>query len=96
MNKSILILFAILSFTSLTFAQENKKPQQEVIYTPLKPADGTPAVFTTQEELNAKVPVKKTNLLNLIKENSTDTAQVRMLREQLWRFENAIVKAPKK
>jgi hypothetical protein len=100
MNKNVLLLFVGLSITSLSNAQdrstENKKAGSENIYTSLKPADGTPAFFSSQEDLNAKVPGKKSALLNLIKENAGDTAQVRMLREQLWRFENAIIKPANK
>jgi len=98
MNKNIL-LFACLSLASISFAQDKtvngKKAVSENIYTSLKPADGTPAVFSSKEDLDSKVQNKKNNLLILIKENSGDTAQVRILREQLWRFENAIVRTPK-
>ncbi len=93
----ILLLLACLSITSVTIAQDkevqNKKTASENIYTSLKPADGTPVVFNSQEDLNAKIQTKKNNVLALIKENAGDSVQVKILREQLWRFENATVKA---
>jgi len=96
MKKSILFLIVFFGFASVIIAQDKSKPDSENIYTALRPADGNPVVFNSQEELNAKIEAKKKNILTLIKENSGDTAQVRILREQLWRFENAVVKPVKK
>ncbi len=94
MKKNIFLFIACVSFATIAVAQDRTIKTSETIYTSLKPADGNPAVFSSQEELNAKVEMKKNNVKALIKENSADTAQVRLLREQLWRFENAIVKKP--
>ena len=93
MTKHTLLLFAGLAIAGLASGQNartNEKPVTD-IYSPLKPADGSPAVFSTKAELDAKVQDKKQGLLALIKENSADPAKVKQYREQLWRLEHAIV-----
>ena len=87
--KIILVLITFFFCSNLCLSQSSTK---ENIYTSLKPADGKPVVFNSQEELNAKIESKKNNVITLIKDNASDTGQVRLLREQLWRFENAVVK----
>jgi hypothetical protein len=90
-----------MSISSFSIAQINsavsKKPAENPvtdIYTSVKPADGNPAVFSSKEELESKIQYKKDNILGMIRQNASDTAKVRYLRQELWRFENAIVKKP--
>lgn len=99
MKKSLLLAISLFAFSTITLAQvksTDNKVIKENIYTSLKPADGQPAVFSSQEELNGKLQDKKDKTILLIKENEKDPVQVKMYREQLWRFENAIVQEPKK
>lgn len=99
MNKISLLFIGLIASVSVSMAQNNsaspKKVGSDDIYTSLRPADGQGAVFNTKEELDAKVQDKKDKMISMIKANAADTAAVRQLRYELWRFENAIV-APKK
>jgi hypothetical protein len=76
-------------------AVNEKKVDNNDIYTGLKPADGLPAVFNSREQLETKVKDKKDNILALIKENAKDPVKVKAYREELWRLENAMVVDPK-
>jgi len=98
MNKINLLFLALIASVSVATAQNNSpggKTGNGDIYTSLKPADGQGAVFNTKEELDAKVQDKKDKMILMIRENANDTAMVRQLRYELWRFENAVV-VPKK
>lgn len=86
MKKPLLLaLFAIA--TTVASAQVSK---EEI--TSIKPADGTPAYFTTQEELDAKKQDKIAKLKIMITEASGDEAKQTYLRQELWRMENAAVR----
>lgn len=74
------------------YAQETTELQQEDILTSIKPADGQPAVFSNQVDLENKVDSKIEEIKKMILENRNDAVKVNHLREELWRFENAIVK----
>lgn len=94
--KKILLVVALLTGGALinrSFAQETETTTtaQNPLLTSLKPADGTPAIFPTQEELDSKVPAKIDGIKEEILNNSNDAVRVKYLREQLWRFENAVV-----
>mgnify|MGYP001071432493 CR=1 FL=1 len=78
-----------------TYAQEATELHQEDILTSIKPADGQPAVFANRMELEQKVDFKIENTKRAILENKNDAVKVRQLREELWRFENAIVHVKK-
>lgn len=94
LKKSLLSLLFMSAF-SFANAQDGKASKSKVvesIYTSIKPADGQGVVFNTQEELDQKRDFKKNNIIDQIKQNSSDTAKVRLLRMELWRFENAVVK----
>lgn len=99
MKKSVFLILCCLLISNFIFSQAvtpaNKKILTENIYTSLKPIDGQGAVFNTKEELDAKVQDKKDKMLALIKENANDPIKVKTYREELWRFENAVVQAPK-
>jgi hypothetical protein len=77
------------------YAQEKTELQQENILTSIKPADEQPVVFANKMELDQKVDFKIENTKRAILENRNDAVKVRQLREELWRFENAIVHVKK-
>ncbi|HQQ94048.1 MAG TPA: hypothetical protein PLQ93_05800 [Bacteroidia bacterium] len=96
MKKTHLFALALV-FMSLVGVSQNtaakasvKSGNIEELFTPLKPADATPAVFTTRQEMEQKVPQKKQSTIDLIRQNKNNPAEVKRLREQLWRYENAI------
>jgi hypothetical protein len=96
MKKPTILALIFTAFGFIGLAQNShtssKVAKEEgSIYTSLKPADAQPAVFTTKEELDAKIQDKKNRTLEQIKTHANDPAKVKALREQLWRFENAIV-----
>ena len=94
-----IFIIAFLALSSVSVAQDRtsatKKATEENIYTSLKPADGQPAVFSSQQEKDAKVQGKKDAVVLMIRENANNPEKVKYLREELWRFENAIVAEPK-
>jgi hypothetical protein len=57
----------------------------------IRPEDGTPVSFFTQEELEKTVPVKIEKLKSDISSGNYSGDKLQNLKEQLWRFENAIV-----
>jgi hypothetical protein len=97
MKKTHLILLALVFMSLVGFSQNaagkpsTKATQTEDIYSPLKPADASPAVFSSKEEMQSKLQDKKYNTIELIRQNKDNPEQVKQLREQLWRFEHAIV-----
>jgi hypothetical protein len=100
MKKTHLLTVALLFLSLLSFSQ-NKTPvrtnssTQEEILTPLKPLDASPAVFSSAQELEAKKQGKINATRDLIRKNKNNAKLVVQYREQLWRFENAIVVEPK-
>lgn len=90
MKKMLLTLVLGLS----TMAVMAQSGNSEI--TALKPADASPATFSTHAELDAKVPEKIEKLKKMIRENEGNEEKLQYLREELWRFENAIVVEPKK
>lgn len=95
-NLTSLIFAALTSISLAQNKSEKSSKTNENIYTSLRPSDLQPAVFSSQNELNEKIEDKKNKTLLLIKENKDDTLKLRIYREQLWRFENAIVLEPRK
>lgn len=97
MKNNILLLICLFGFKFSFIAQEkaSSKTKNEVMITSLKPLDERGAVFSSQEELDAKVADKKNGIILLIKENTNDLEKVKMYREELWRFENATVQPPR-
>ena len=69
--------------------------QTSETFTSLKPADGNPVYFSSQEELNNYRAMKTLAIKEQILENQDDKNKVEYLRKELWRFENAMVSAPK-
>jgi hypothetical protein len=96
LKKNIFFLFIFFALTSQIVAQEKSnavsKPNNPNLYTSLKPNDVQPAVFSSQAELNAKIQDKKDKIQALIAANVNDSVKLKYYREELWRFENAIVK----
>lgn len=96
MKKTRLLTMALAFMSLLSFSQ-NKTPvksqtiSQEEILTSLKPMDASPAVFSSQKELEEKKQSKINATHDLIRQNKNNPKLVLQYREQLWRFENAIV-----
>ncbi len=95
MKKSFLLFSAFMTFSLLGLSQNNTnvsvKKSTETIYTSLKPSDASPATFSSQEELDMKVKAKKSAIQDQITLNKENPKTVKHLREELWRFENAVV-----
>jgi hypothetical protein len=98
MKAKTFYVMLCLFMTSLISAQSQSPStptrEHDHIYTSLRPPNGHPAVFPTQSDLDQKIESKKGNIIALIAEFKSDTAKVRLLRYDLWRFENAIVVSP--
>jgi hypothetical protein len=98
MKKPIILALVFMAFGFIGLAQNKttsgKMAQEGSVYTSLKPADAQPAVFSSKEELDSKIQDKKNRTLEQIKLHADDPVKVKALREQLWRFENAIVQLP--
>jgi len=88
------LLFAGIGMNSI-YAQQSVELHQKSLLTAIKPVDGNPVVFSNQVELESNVGFKIENVKQLILENQNDAIKVRQLREELWRFENAIVQERK-
>lgn len=103
MNRSLLLTAVTLIVSLFSFSQEKVRttlqpaPKAEVTksestsITSLKPADATPATFSTKEELEKAVPMKTAKIKEAINSGKYDDVQLQKLREELWRFENAVV-----
>lgn len=74
---------------SATQVESSKSESTEI--TSLKPADGNPATFGTKEELESAVPMKIASIKEAIKSGNYNDVQIQKFREEIWRFENAIV-----
>lgn len=61
----------------------------------VKPADESPVVYTTREELEAKNAGKIEAMKDQIRAAGDDQEKVMYLKKELWRFENAIVASEK-
>lgn len=62
------------------------------LFKSIKPEDGQPVVFANQAELDGKVEDKIQNMKQQLVENRNNPEMVIYLKQELWRFENAIVK----
>lgn len=94
MYKVILLAGLLISSPAFSQQQESQPTMESidpVIFTSIEPADGRPAVFPTQEELDAKIADKIDKIKQLIYENRDNAVLVEGFRKDLWRFENAIV-----
>lgn len=85
MNKIILLVGVFMASTAL-FGQQNQE-----LLTPLKPANEKPATFTSQAHMDEKKEAKIEAIKAQIIENQNNPERVKVLRQDLWRFENAIV-----
>lgn len=90
-----LIVISLLSFSQNTAAAQSISTTPEVLFTPLKPKDGSPVVFSSRQELEQKKPLKINGIKDEIRVNQNNPEIIKHLREQIWRFENAIVIEPK-
>jgi hypothetical protein len=75
-----------------TTIKPSVRAEQNDDTSPLKPADATPYVFSSEEDRAASVAKKREAIVADIKKNSGNAAKTRELREELWRLDNAIVK----
>jgi hypothetical protein len=92
--KKILLALALFSggiAMNQAYGQESVKTEQNPLLTSIKPADGKPATFSSQTDLENTVPAKIAAIKEEILKTPNDTVRVNHLRQQLWRFENAIV-----
>lgn len=90
--KKLLLSILVMS-TCVAYGQEqSSNHHSESIYVSIKPVDESPAVFASQEELDEKKNDKIEKIKTLINENQNDSVELQRLREELWRFENAIVR----
>lgn len=81
------------------FAQTNSNPtvtemeqSNSDLFKSIKPKDGQPVVFANQVELEEKVDYKIDQMKQQLVENRNNPEKVIYLKQELWRFENAIVK----
>ncbi len=98
MNTLKLFLFftSLLSMNQMFAQSTNVRTENQIEtreeYTPLKPENGKPFIFSTKAEL-AEAKQKKTQVIKAEINNSiSNPVRVKMLREDLWRIENAIIK----
>lgn len=62
------------------------------LFKSIRPADGQPVVFANQAELDEKVEFKIQKMKQQLVENRNNPEKVIYLKQELWRFENAVVK----
>jgi hypothetical protein len=103
MKRSLLLTAVTLIISLFSFSQEKVStslrptPKKEVVETEspstlsLKPADAAPATFGSKEELEKAVPMKIAKIKETINSGKLDDVQLQKYREELWRFENAVV-----
>lgn len=98
-NVYTLVLGVCFSFAGMhAVAQNQSEVQNGTIevsneVSPLKPADGSPYIFSSKEDLE-KAQSKKAVILERIK-TTTDERSIISLREDLWRIENGMVQTNK-
>lgn len=99
--KKTIIALGFVVVNSFVYGQTiNAETTQATItntelFTPLKPADGSPAVFANQAELQEKKAIKIANTKQKLIANRENPEMVKTLQEELWRFENAVAKETK-
>lgn len=96
--KNAIIALGFVVVNSFVYGQTIKAetPQPAItdteLFTALKPSDESPAVFANQAELQEKKAIKIANTKQKLIANRENPEMVKMLQEELWRFENAIAK----
>jgi len=91
-NLKKLVMALSMGIISLTINAQSSDTE----ITSIKPKDATPVVFSTQEELDSKKVEKIEKIKDQIKQNIGNDEKTLYLRQELWRFENAVVSTPKK
>lgn len=89
--KKVLLLAVGVIFSAALNAQSSKTVLTKEMIHSDRPADAIPKFFKSQEELNSTVPLKVDQLKQLIIDNQTDMDKVFFYREEIWRYENAVV-----
>lgn len=98
-NKLTLILFFVsLAALNQSVAQtqsSRKTITREVSeeYSPLRPENGRPFIFSSEKEKEEAKQKKSLVIKEEIKNSLNDPKRVKILREDLWRIENAIIKS---
>jgi hypothetical protein len=92
-RKIKLILGLIVLMGGSVGHAQNPTPPTNIqeMMTPLKPADGRPYVFYSQAYLDAAKEKKTLSIKQDIRKYHENAERVKVLRENLWRLENAVV-----
>lgn len=91
-NLKKMLMALSMGIISLTINAQSSDTE----ITSIKPKDATPVFFSTQEELDSKKVEKIEKIKDQIKQNIGNDEKTLYLRQELWRFENAVVSTPKK
>jgi len=89
--KKVLLLSATVVFSLALNAQSSSTILTKEMIHADRPADAIPKFFKSQEELDKMVPQKVDELKQLILDNQSNIDKVFYYREEIWRYENAIV-----
>lgn len=94
-----MLAIGLMTLCTISFGQETENQNSVTIemtdsdlFQSIRPADGSPVVFNSQEELDNKIADKVYKIKVQLVENQNDAEKVIYLKKELWRFENAIVK----
>ena len=89
----------VILMSTGAFAQTNSNPSitemeqtNSDLFKSIKPVDGQPVIFANQAELEEKVDYKIDQMKQQLVENRNNPEKVIYLKQELWRFENAIAK----
>jgi hypothetical protein len=98
--RRIILLSVALGFLNQNLVWSQRATQEpkniQEMMTPLKPADGRPYVFYSQADYEA-AKISKAEAIKLeIRKHHDNPQRVKVLRENLWRIENAIVQSSPK
>jgi transcription antitermination factor NusA-like protein len=90
--KKLLLLILLCGATTITsYAQSAATRVTVEMVTSLPPEDGTPMVYGSQGEMNRKVKEKIQECKQLVVKHQDDPTKASFYREELWRYENAII-----
>ena len=97
----LLVSLTVMLFSNVSYSQQSMKKATDSSSlsetdndktSALKPADEQPYLFSSKEELESAVPEKIKSIKNQILSGKLTEAQIKEMREQIWRFENAAVR----
>lgn len=90
MKKVLLLAVGVIFSAALNAQSSSAVLTKEMIHSD-RPADAIPKSFKSKEELDLTVPQKVDELKQLILDNQTNKDKVFFYREEIWRYENAVV-----